>query len=358
LTIPGWDRYKELKSQNTPIKEYNFKKHELTLDEKVWLNEILKQNFNKVDLKKTKVKVWGKISTNFDPSKIDYRLSRDNRLTLVGLWLVDPDNKLFDYSKKVIDKVKSQILNGQELKIINSVSFSESLKIGRREIQITLTLLNDLGFFSGGSHLSDVLIFNEVHFYQDHSGYDTFLSYTSLEESIERFYNHDMSQEPVTSIPSQTKLQKTKIKSQLNQDVWKKIADEYGIDQKVFGKKIKFVNKSIKKIIFRDVEDAYSLYKKGFSKPAIILAGGVLEELLRAYLVDKNQVPAKNTFDEYIKVCEQKKYLRLAATRLVDAARYYRNLVHIEREFDTNTSPSSSIAAVVVSAIFTIVDDF
>ncbi len=358
LTIPGWDRYKELKSQQTSIKEYNFQKYVLTYDEKVWLNELLKQNFNKVDLKKTKVKVWGKVSKNFDPSKIDYRLARDNRLTLVGLWHIDPENKLFNYSKRVIYEVKSQILKNQKSKIINSGSLSQSLKIGLREVQITLTLLNDLGFFSGGSHQSDVIIFNEVHFYQDHTGYDMFLSYTSFEESIEQFYNRDIGQEVGSSIPSQTKLQKPKTKSKLNQEVWKQIAEEYGIDQKVFGKKIKFVDKNTKKIIFRDIEDAYVLSKKGFSKPSIILAGGVIEELLRIYLFKKGHEFKKNNFSEYVNLCETNNYLRIGARRLTDSSRDFRNLVHLESEIKTKTTPSQPMASNVVSAIFTIVNDF
>jgi hypothetical protein len=35
-------------------------------------------------------------------------------------------------------------------------------------------------------------------------------------------------------------------------------------------------------------------------KPAVILAGSVIEELLRLYLVHKNIKPAKKTFDSYI----------------------------------------------------------
>jgi hypothetical protein len=68
--------------------------------EKSWLIEILKLNFSKVDLKSLKVKLWDYIPKDFEPANIDRRLVRDNRLTLVGLWYVDPNNRLFNHVSK------------------------------------------------------------------------------------------------------------------------------------------------------------------------------------------------------------------------------------------------------------------
>jgi hypothetical protein len=62
---------------------------------------------------------------------------------------------------------------------------------------------------------------------------------------------------------------------------WKDIEKEYDISKRAFGKKINFVKEDFKrKIIFRDIEQAYFLASNGFCKPAVILAGGVIEELL------------------------------------------------------------------------------
>ena len=350
LTVTGWEKYKEL----TKPKVYNFKKHKLSADEKLWFEELLQQNFNKIDIKNTKVKLWGKVSKDFKPDNIDFRLVRDNRLTLVGLWHIDPINNLFSLSKKVIEHVFSLIKKSQDLKGIDSKSISESLNIPQRDIQITLTLLNDLGFFSGGSHQNDVIIFNDVHFYQDHTAYDKFLSYKSLEESMEVFFNQN------PNYSSQPQKVKTKSKSYVNQAVWKQIAEEFEINQIVFGKKINFVkDQYTRRIIFRDVENAYTLYKNGSSKAAIILAGGVIEELLRIYLLEKKGHTFKeNKFTEYVKICEANKYLRAGARSLTNSARDYRNLVHIENEAKNKTVPTQSMASGAVSAIFTIANDF
>jgi hypothetical protein len=70
---------------------------------------------------------------------------------------------------------------------------------------------------------------------------------------------------------------------------WLTIAEEMGITKKEFGKRINFIkDKFTRDVIFRDVEHSYILAKKGFSKPAVILAGAIIEELLRQYLIHKN----------------------------------------------------------------------
>lgn len=346
---------KTLAQNNTKV--YNFKKHILTADEKIWLNELLLQDFNKIDLKITKVKVWGKVSKDFDPSKVDYHFASENRLTLLGLWYVDPKNILFDYCKKVIDYVITQLKNDNELKTVNSILLSESLVIPLRDVQITLTLLNDLGFFSGGSHQGDVIIFNEVHFYHDHTGYDKYLSYKSLEDSLEDFYNQFKSQRLAYLNSNQHR--KTKIQLNEAENIWDEISSEYNISKQTFGKKFNFVrDKNKRKIIFRDIQQAYILSKAGYSKPAIILAGGVIEELLRLYLINKGHNVNNKSFDDYIKLCQDNGYLKIGVSRLSDSTRYFRNLVHLSREDSPKMALSQATAKGVVSSIFTIVNDF
>jgi len=66
---------------------------------------------------------------------------------------------------------------------------------------------------------------------------------------------------------------------------WEAIKSEFGTTKIGFGRRINFIRDPFKrKIIFRDVEQAFVLASLGFSKPAVILAGSVIEELLRLYL--------------------------------------------------------------------------
>ncbi len=144
-----------------------------------------------------------------------------------------------------------------------------------------------------------------------------------------------------------------------NQNVWENIRVDFGISKNVFGKKIHFIkDKFTRDIIFRDIEQAYVLYKKDFNKPSVLLAGGVIEELLRHYLIFKGFKSKDSTFNEYIKACEEHGLLKTAIRQLSDSVRYFRNLVHISMEKSPKYTISKATAMGAVSIIFTISNDF
>jgi hypothetical protein len=140
---------------------------------------------------------------------------------------------------------------------------------------------------------------------------------------------------------------------------WEAIKSEYGISKREFGKKINFVSDSFKKkIIFRDAEHAFVLATHGFSKPALILAGGVIEELLRLYLEYKKIKPKDKNFVSYIKACEDNKLLKRGVSRLTDSVRDFRNLVHLSNEKTSRDTILKPAAKGAVASIFTIANDF
>lgn len=142
-------------------------------------------------------------------------------------------------------------------------------------------------------------------------------------------------------------------------DPWTEIKNEYGESKRSFGKKINFVKDEFKrKVIFRDMEHAFLLAHHGFHKPSVVLAGGVIEELLRLYLAHKNVVPTRNNLDSYIKACEDNGLLKTAIQKLADAIRQFRNIVHLERESSSKYSISKATAKGAVSSVFTIANDF
>ncbi len=152
---------------------------------------------------------------------------------------------------------------------------------------------------------------------------------------------------------------KIMIMERTSKENWEAIRSEYGISKKDFGKKINFVSDRFKrKIIFRDVEHAFVLASQGFSKPALILAGGVIEELLRLYLKHKNIKPTNNRFVDYVKTCEDNGLLKRGVSRLSDSIRDFRNLVHLETEETQRHTVSQATAKGAVSSIFTIANDF
>jgi len=154
-------------------------------------------------------------------------------------------------------------------------------------------------------------------------------------------------------------ISRTLWKQPSSQDIWIDIYEDFEVKKLIFAKKINFVKDKYKrKALFRDIEHAYILAKNGFSKPAVILAGSVIEELLRLYLIAKNVKAANNTFDEYIKACEQNGLLKGAISRLSDSVRHFRNLVHLKGEMTVRYKISKATATSAVASIFIISNDF
>lgn len=142
-------------------------------------------------------------------------------------------------------------------------------------------------------------------------------------------------------------------------NIWVDITEEFGITKNSFGKRISFIKDTFcRKVIFRDIEQAYILARKGFSKPSVILSGAVIEELLRQYLKHKKVKPDKDTFDEYIKACQNNDILKSAIHNLSNSVRHFRNIVHIEKEGSSKYTISKATAKGAVSSIFTIANDF
>lgn len=144
--------------------------------------------------------------------------------------------------------------------------------------------------------------------------------------------------------------------------IWKDIKTEFGVTKRSFGKKINFVKDSFKRnLIYRDVEQAFILSRLGYSKPAVILAGGVIEELLRLYLKKKGispQKPLKKDFNGFIITCEREGFLKDGISRLSDSARHFRNVVHLKKEETKRYTISMSAAKGAIASIFTIANDF
>jgi len=152
---------------------------------------------------------------------------------------------------------------------------------------------------------------------------------------------------------------KVSFEAQKIKDCWLEIKVGLGVSKREFGKKINFVKEVFKRdIIFRDVGHAYVLSRTGFNKPAVILAGSVMEELLRLYLAHKKIKPKSKTFAGYIQACEEKGLLKDAISKLTAVTKYFRNYVHLEKESTKKHSVSKAAANIAVASLFTLINDF
>ncbi len=138
---------------------------------------------------------------------------------------------------------------------------------------------------------------------------------------------------------------------------WEGIRRDYRLSRPMIGKKLNFMSpNSIRRAILRDIEQAYGCLDQHYYKPAVVLAGGVVEEVLRQYLQHKGIPPGKE-FIEHINAAREHKMLKASLVALTDSVRGFRNLVHIAKEKDPKFTTNGATAKVAVSAMFAIIND-
>lgn len=202
-------------------------------------------------------------------------------------------------------------------------------------------------------HMSSFSLFDKIGNLEEEIGlYFGFLK--ALEEEIESHPENILS---VNILEETTKGEDIQMSESTK--TWEAIEKEYDMTKNKFGRKINFVSDNFRRtIIFRDVEQSFTLSSLGFSKPAVILAGGVIEELLRLYLDHKNIKPNSTNFDDYIAACIEHKLLKPGVINLSNSVRHFRNLVHLSVEKSQQLTISKATAKGAVSSIFTIANDF
>ncbi len=167
--------------------EYTFAKATLTEDQRLWMTEVYQSQ--EFDIKKTKVKLYGKIPQNFDVNKIDQRLYRYDHLTLIGIWQIDPDSKIFDEVAQIISKIKEMIFASPGIDRVSATDLAEKTGLPEQEVEVALRLMADLGKFMGGaSGSSNNRGYSSLSFPTQDDGYDAYLSYENLNDLMEEFY--------------------------------------------------------------------------------------------------------------------------------------------------------------------------
>lgn len=336
-----------------------FKKITLSESEKTWLKATLEKDFQKIDANWLKVELHKELSPDFDPENIDWRIYRNERLSLVGLWHIDKSSEYFNLTISVINYIRELILQKTQEKEFIVESVAKGIKEQVDKVGVAFLLASDLGFFNGGTWMDDKIAFKSVTLSRQ-KPFDKFLSFESLEASIENFFISNKPRD--VYVDFQPKNNKAKLVESFTDDtsqIWQLIHKEYGISKVSFGKKIKFVKEKYKrKAIFRDVAHAYILAKYNFPKPSIILSGGVVEELLRLYLKSLKINPEKESFFSYIEACKKKKSLINPLNNLSDSVRHFRNFIHLEKETDSKDELTNFHAINAISSIFSISNGF
>jgi hypothetical protein len=358
--------------------EHSFKTLTLTEGERLWLTEVYRRDFDDVDSRSLRIALSDRLPSDFSPKSLQEKyLIYGEHISLLGLWHVDPESRYLKAAETVIRCLRDILFQMPHIQSVSAQEIAAQTQIDERVVRIALMLILDLpGFLGGASRREDSPGLLSVSFPQRDEDIVKLIHFASIEDELEEFcarakaHSRDYASESNSLMhlvegniggPDTVSTQADVSGEALppSKEVWKGIHSEFGVRKPGFGKKINFVTDGTERgILLRDVEQAYVLAKWGFCKPAVILAGGVIEQLLGRYLESKDVRPARNTFEGYIRACDDNALLQSAISRLSDSVRHFRNLVHIAKEVKEKQKVSKAVARSAVSTIFIVVDAF
>ena len=140
---------------------------------------------------------------------------------------------------------------------------------------------------------------------------------------------------------------------------WRKINEEYKLTKLQVSKILKKIiaDDYKRKSILRDIGDSYALETLGFYKMSLILVGSILEEIIRLLLDALNLRGNKNTFNEYIKICNDKHIFKTGINNLNNFVRQYRNFVHLAKEKEKSDVINKPNAKNALASLFTVISE-
>jgi hypothetical protein len=184
LQLHGDDSVATLKKVEQ--QEYIFQKHSLSEQEKLWLIEIHRSKIE--DQKVIKARLFGRLSSDFDPKRIDHRIYINGKITLIGLWYIDSSSPVFDAVDLVIRTIRNMILEQQGIEFIEVATIAIQAHLDEQVVSKALSEMSKLGrFFSAASGNSDTFMSIQL---TDANAYDEYLRYKSLNDLLEQFYVH------------------------------------------------------------------------------------------------------------------------------------------------------------------------
>ncbi|MHB1514963.1 MAG: hypothetical protein ACYCVY_04500 [Acidiferrobacteraceae bacterium] len=167
--------------------EHTFKALALTESVRIWLTEMYtNEDF---DPKKARVKLRKDLPKGFNPRSIDSRLCKQDHLTLIGIWHVDPGSPVFRNVTRVIEDIRAAIMREPEIKSISAIQIAARTKVKDRDVERALFLMSELGTFRTVGMGASGCRYSSISFEDlGEDVYDAYLYFDSLDNVMEEFY--------------------------------------------------------------------------------------------------------------------------------------------------------------------------
>lgn len=163
-------------------------KIKLTEPQMLWLSAICSKlrEGRQVSARALKVELRNRLPRDFDPAEIDPRLLRnEDKITPLGVGLLDPDSDLVEKTNRVIQSVSEFLQSSPNANIIGVDHISEKTKLSKEEVAHIFKELAHLGIFhdSGSNYGYGVDGWLSINI--DKRAFDAYLKYESIKQILD-----------------------------------------------------------------------------------------------------------------------------------------------------------------------------
>lgn len=120
-------------------------------DQKVWLSYAYNKlkTYETIDERAASLELWDDLSYFFSTENLDYDYFKNGRITLFGIWLIDPNSNLLHECDSVIHSI-SKLIKENPTNERFSISQLSNLKLDRKKLEQLVHLLFEYGGFISG----------------------------------------------------------------------------------------------------------------------------------------------------------------------------------------------------------------
>ncbi len=173
--------------ERASIMSSSYKDHKFSEAEILWMKEVYgTENF---DPKIAKIKLKDKLPKQFNQKSIDNRFLIDGKkLTLFGLWHIEPQSTFFKIVEKVILGIRDIIFDNPGIEQISSEQISARVGLEKENVEVALSNLNLFGsFYSSAQHPEGSAGIDLIGLSGDEA-YDAYLAFENLDQLLDETY--------------------------------------------------------------------------------------------------------------------------------------------------------------------------
>ncbi|HEV7746013.1 MAG TPA: toll/interleukin-1 receptor domain-containing protein [Pyrinomonadaceae bacterium] len=154
----------------------------------IWLKAVYSRvGVESVEVRSLKATLWGKIPKDFNPRLIDSRaLIQGVRLTLYGVYLIDPSASWIEETDKVIIAIRDHLLKNTKLREISSDQIAILTKLPKPVVEVVFGLVMDLGRFWSSASGNQTGGYTQLGI-DGEEYFDQYLQYESIEALLDKF---------------------------------------------------------------------------------------------------------------------------------------------------------------------------